>query len=616
GSLYRPKNATGKRPGVLCPHGHLANGRFYDAGENKTREQIEKKAELFEEGGRSPLQARCVQLARMGCVVFHYDMIGYADSVQISFEVAHRFAKQRPEMNSVEGWSLFSPQAESHLQSVMGLQAYNSIRALDFLSELPDVDPDRLAVTGSSGGGTQTFVLSAIDPRLSVSFPAVMVSTAMQGGCTCENASGLRIDTGNVEFAGLFAPKPLGMSAADDWTKEMETKGFPELKQLFRLLGREDNVMLISRTEFKHNYNAVCRAAMYAWFNRHLALGAAEPVRERDFKRLTQEEMTVWNDEHPEPEGGASFERGLLRWWTEDANRQLRQLTPRDPPTLAEFRKVVGGAVETIVGRSLGGDRDVAFVETKKQDHGRFVQRLGLLRNAAHGEELPLLLLEAKQPPSRVVVWLDPAGKQGLMDGPGKPKRAVQRLLDGGATVIGVDLLYQGEFLADGETLKQTRRVENPREAAAYTFGYNRSLFARRTHDVLSVLSYARGSSASPNRVALVGLHGAGAWAAAARALAQNVVRKVALDTSGFRFGAVARIHDPDFLPGGAKYGDLPGMLALAAPGQMWLAGEGADAPQLVRDAYRAAGAADTLTTFSGDASEYADAAARWILGE
>ena len=149
----------------MCPHGHWAKGRFHDAGLDAVRKEIEKGAERFENGGRSPLQARCVQLARMGCVVFHYDMLGYADSQQISFEVAHRFAKQRPEMNAAEGWGLFSPQAESHLQSVMGLQTYNSIRALDFLQGLPDVDPGRIAVTGASGGGTQTFMLSAIDPR-------------------------------------------------------------------------------------------------------------------------------------------------------------------------------------------------------------------------------------------------------------------------------------------------------------------------------------------------------------------------------------------------------------------------------------------------------------------
>ena len=156
------------------------------------RKQIVQGAERFEDGGRTPLQSRCVQLARMGCVVFHWDMIGYADSQQLSFELAHRFAKQRAEMNRSVGWGLYSPQAESHFQSVMGLQALSSIRALDFLLSLPDVDRTRIGVTGASGGGTQTFILSAIDPRVTVSFPAVMVSTAMQGGCTCENACGLR----------------------------------------------------------------------------------------------------------------------------------------------------------------------------------------------------------------------------------------------------------------------------------------------------------------------------------------------------------------------------------------------------------------------------------------
>ena len=161
GNLYRPKGIEGKLPGVLSPHGHWNDGRFYDNGEANTRAQIERGEEQFLEGGRSPLQARAVGLARLGCVVFHYDMIGYADSTQLSFELAHKHAKGRLAMNTKENWGLYSTQAEAHLQSVMGLQAWNSVRALDFLLSLPEVDPDRVACTGASGGGTQTMVLAA-----------------------------------------------------------------------------------------------------------------------------------------------------------------------------------------------------------------------------------------------------------------------------------------------------------------------------------------------------------------------------------------------------------------------------------------------------------------------
>ncbi len=210
GSLYRPANKSVKLPGVLCPHGHWADGRFYDAGLESVQKQIVEGGERYEAGGRSPMQARCVQLARMGCVVFHYDMVGYADSQQIPQAISHGFSKQRPAMDTPENWGLFSTQAELRQQSVLGLQLYNSIRALDFLSALPDVDASRIGVTGASGGGTQTFLLCAVDPRPVVSFPAVMVSTAMQGGCTCENCCNLRVGTGNVEFAALMAPASLG----------------------------------------------------------------------------------------------------------------------------------------------------------------------------------------------------------------------------------------------------------------------------------------------------------------------------------------------------------------------------------------------------------------------
>src|SRR5581483_7455237 len=126
--------------------------------------------------------------------------------------------------------------------SFMGLQTWNSIRSLDFLASLPDVDASRIGMTGASGGGTQTFILAAIDDRLAAAFPAVMVSTAMQGGCVCENCSLLRMGTGNIELAGLFAPKPLAMSAANDWTKDLMTKGYPELRGLYALYGAEEKV--------------------------------------------------------------------------------------------------------------------------------------------------------------------------------------------------------------------------------------------------------------------------------------------------------------------------------------------------------------------------------------
>ena len=74
---------------------------------------------------------------------------------------------------------------------------------------------------------------------MKVAVPAVMVSTAMQGGCTCENCCYLRVGTGNIELAGLIAPRPLCCLAADDWTHEIMTKGLPELKKVYGLYGAE-----------------------------------------------------------------------------------------------------------------------------------------------------------------------------------------------------------------------------------------------------------------------------------------------------------------------------------------------------------------------------------------
>ncbi len=124
GSLYRPKSpAKAPRAAVLCPYGHWENGRFHDEGPDAVRQQIAAGGEQFDRGGRYIIQARCVQLARMGCVAFVYDMEGVADSVQLPHS-----AGIRPEQPGASGYLFFSPQAEMHGQTMFGLQTWNSIR--------------------------------------------------------------------------------------------------------------------------------------------------------------------------------------------------------------------------------------------------------------------------------------------------------------------------------------------------------------------------------------------------------------------------------------------------------------------------------------------------------
>ena len=570
GNLYRPKNISGKVPAVVFPHGHWIDARFVYQSDKFVREEIATGQERFEQGGKSRFQSMCVQLARMGCIAWQIDALSDSDSKQFTSEVIHKFAKQRPEMNRTEGWGLYSPQAEANLQSVMGLQTLNSIRSIDFLLTLPEVDPNRLAVTGSSGGGTQTMLLAATDPRLALSYPVVMVSTAMQGGCSCENATLLRVNSGNVEIAALFAPKPQGMNTANDWTKEMATKGFPDLQKLYGLYGKKDYVTLQRGEHFPHNYNAVTRMGFYEVLNRHFKLGQASPIVEKDYVPLPKEKLTVWDDAHPAPKSGdPEFERGLLKWLKSDAQQQL--LAAAKTPEGREH--VLRPAIEALIGRPYAQAGKISFPDASTQWRDSHFRTQGKLLNATYAEEVAIDWLQPINPTGEVVIWLDDGGKGSarLPDGTIRPE--LQELIDRGVGVLTADL-----FLQEDKKLQQTRIVAGPREVPAYTFGYNHTLFAQRVHDVMTITSYLLSnrdaSQPAVKKVSLAGFGKMGAIAAAARASTGEAIAKAAIDTAGFRFGQLLDYRDPMFLPGGSKYLDVPGLLCVASAQPLWVASE------------------------------------------
>jgi len=253
GNLYEPVGQAGPFAGILCPHGHWSDPSDYGRY-------------------RPDIQKRCAVLCRMGAVVFAYDMVGYGDNKQV-------------------------PKHEDPL--ALQIQTRNSIRVVDYLVSRPDVDPKRIAVTGASGGGTQSFILTAIDDRIAVSVPCVQVSAHFFGGCVCESGMPIHkngsFQSNNVEIAALAAPRPmLLISDGADWTKNTPVVEFPFLLKIYNLYGREGLVENAHFADEEHDYGFNKRQAAYRFLAKHLKLNA-DPVLtgEEWVKILTTDDLRM-----------------------------------------------------------------------------------------------------------------------------------------------------------------------------------------------------------------------------------------------------------------------------------------------------------------------------------
>ena len=220
----------------------------------------------------------------------------------------------------------------------MGLQTWNSIRALDFLESLPDVDRKRLACTGESGGGTQTFMLGAVEDRLAAQAPVVMVSHTMQGGCLCENAPGLRVEYSNMEIAAAAAPRPqILVAATGDWTKDTLTVEGPAIEHIYQLFNAGDKFRYV-RFDFGHNYNQTSREAVYDWFGKWL-LKNPNPasLKEAPYQKEPDADLRVFPDGKL-PEDAVS-EAQIIESLKNRHRAQWESLVVREPGWLGEVQE-------------------------------------------------------------------------------------------------------------------------------------------------------------------------------------------------------------------------------------------------------------------------------------
>lgn len=260
GNLFVPETPAGKRaPAMLQPHGHMSGGRL-------------NKPDLL----------RAIALAQAGVYVLSYDMVGYNDQFQLPHQGEEPLAWRR--------WSF----------SRAGLQTWNSLCAFQWLRCQPEIDAERIGCSGISGGGTQTFLLSAVEPRLSCAVPVKMVSSTMQGGCICENAPLLRLFAGNPEIVALTAPRPLLLiSDSEDWTRDNPEVVAPYLQRVYRLLGAEAQFQFAHYSE-GHEWGTAARQAYYAWIA-HLWRLPRVPKDPSVSLEVLSPALRVWGDEIPQP---------------------------------------------------------------------------------------------------------------------------------------------------------------------------------------------------------------------------------------------------------------------------------------------------------------------------
>jgi dienelactone hydrolase len=532
GLLYLPKT-PGPLPAVLCTHGHGRNGRF----------------------GPEEEQPRAITLTRLGFVVFAYDMIGYGECMQLP----HEFADPP--------WGL----------NLLGLQLWDSLCVVDFVSSLPEVDPKRIGVTGSSGGGTQTYLLTAVDDRIACAVPVCMMAAEFQGGCSCENAPALRIGLNNVEIAAATAPRPLLLvSATGDWTKYTPVLEGPAIHGVYEALGVDDRFRCVQFVA-PHNYNRDSREAVYPWFAHWLGNAPkAERLAEPPVRAESHESLEVFTAAHPRPSDAVDA-AGLDALLKEKIRRQLDALWPRDAASLERFRRTMAPALFCMLGTQWPKPDEIEVPTTPAAAKAGSFSTVSV-RHRGLPAEIELLAFAPVGEKRRATLVITSTAREA--------EAVFQESRPRGQALFVLRLRPHGRETASGGDEEQRRQ---------YVSTYYRSALAWQVQDVLTALAYLTGP-AGFREVQIAGLGEAGIPTLLARALEPTGKVSLTMADLGGLSDDEETWTSAWTQPGMLRLGGLRTAAILAAPAKLVLHNAGAhfdSAP--VRTAFQGVGFSSVL---------------------
>jgi len=528
-NAYVP-DGHGKRPAVLCVHGHW---------------RLAKSEPV--------VQARCIGLAKLGFFVLMVDAFGAGErGLQPALGEYH---------GEMVGATLFPVG-----RPLSGIQVFENQRAVDYLLTRPEVDPDKLGITGCSGGGNQTMYAGAFDERLKAVVPVCSVGTylAYLGAacCMCEVVPAAMSYTEEWGILSLVAPRALMVINATRDAYQFSIgearKSITQARHVYGLHAADSRIRHAT-FDWKHDYHQPMREAMYGWMTLHLKNeGDGTPIAEPAVSTEPAEALRCFpEDSRPKtfvtlPQFAAREARHILarrpvpahaEGW-DSAELLMRESLPR---ILGGLPRPVSPDVQLQAGDGNAGSRFTYTTETGLRLPAQYVQRQKKCRGLA-------VLLDLDQ------------GQQAVSG------KLADALLADGWHVAGVDLRATGTMSWPSDTIGRAP----DHNTAEWSLWSGRPLAGQWVHDIRQLLNAIEESKELPDTIALAGTGSAGVVALAAAALDRRISRVATVDSPATFVSDVPyeNMRLGIIIPGILKrVGDVPHLAALTAPRRLVIAG-------------------------------------------
>ena len=570
-------------PAVLCVHGHWAGAK------------------------QDPVvQSRCIGLAKLGFVVLCVDAFGAGERA-----IGEALGEYHGEMTGASLLLLGRP--------LSGIQVYENMRAVDYLQSRPEVDPDRLGITGASGGGNQSMYAGAYDERFRCVVPTCSVGNYQAylsaACCMCEVVPGIlqRHEEGHV--LGLAANRGLMVTSATQdafqFSVDQARISISRAREIAALTSLEGpSAVKHTIIESPHHYNVPMREAMYGWMTKHLkGEGDGSPIPEPEIKPEEPEVLRCFpGDSRPDdyvtiPRFFAEEARRLLKTRESEFDQPyLAALdaakTPEDRATLRE--RAVDQLTKTLNIKATTSPVEVTA--TKSPDE-KFIE---LVYETEPGLEISARCdsgVTDKSDGQKLAILLNiDEGSENVFN-----SEQAQKLRQQGYGIVAPELRATGKYAVAGDRIGNA----SDHNSAEWSLWIGRPLLGQWTMDVFqSVEALEKHIGSLPNEILIVGQGSSGPIALTTAAMDDRVSQVLVQNSlgtfvddkkyNGPRLGLLV----PGLLRDAGDIGHIAAMIAprsvtienpVSASGTSLSRDAASQSLQFCADVYTKLGAADAL---------------------